>query len=137
MTPAGVAVLWWGVMCAVAACGGQPGADDLWARPAHSGVQDAHATLDGAGGGATLQGDGIVVFKPRLALSLHLETSAGALPGELDLLEVDGVTYQRGRWDQKWARSDGPGPDPTDGGASHPRLLGQEMVGSDRAWHLQ
>jgi hypothetical protein len=124
-------------MCSAAACVGQPSADDLWGRPGQSGAQDAHATLMGTGGGVAFQGDGIVVFKPRTALSLHLQTRAGALPGELDLLQVDGLTYQRTTSDQKWARSDSPAPDPTGVGASDPQMVGQETIGNDRAWHLR
>ena len=132
----GAAVLSWGVLSA-AACGGQSGAGDLWGMPGRSGAQDAHATIAAVGGGAAFQGDGTIVFKPRPAMSLRLQTRLGGLPGQLDVLEVDGVTYQRPAEDQKWARSAVPVPDPMWGGASDPSLVGEETVAGARAWHLR
>jgi len=127
-------------MCAAAAgCSVQPSATDLWGRPLQSAARNAHATVTAAGrvGGEALQGDGTVVFKPRTAMSLHLRTRLGVLPGVLDVLEVGGVTYQRAAADQKWQRSSTPPPDPTWDGASDPRLLGEDTLVGDPAWHLK
>jgi hypothetical protein len=126
-------------MSAAIGCGLQPTASDLWGRPLESGARNAHATITGVGGanGEALQGDGIVVFKPRTAMSLRLRTRLGSLPGELDVLEADGVTYQRAGADLKWQRSAAPAPDPTWDGATDPSLLGQDTVRGDRAWHLK
>jgi uncharacterized protein DUF4352 len=124
------------VLCASAACSGPLSAGDLWDRPAESSVRNAHATIAGSGDGVTFRGDGLVVFRPRLALSLHLQTLTGT-PAELDVLEVGGATYQRAATDQKWARSSTSPPDPTWENATDPRLIGQDSIGGDRAWHLR
>ncbi len=136
VAPVGAVVVSLGVISAAAGCG-QPSASDLWAQPTQSGARSAHATVAavGSGGAVAFQGDGTVVFKPRPALSIRLRARLG--PGELDVLEVDGVTYQRSAADQKWARSPAPPPDPTWKRATDPRLLGQETVHGDRAWHLR
>ena len=132
----GALVLLLGVL---AACGVEPAASDLWGRPADSGVRSAHATITalGAGDGSSFAGDGVVVFKPRLAMSLRLATSLGVMAGELDVLQVDGVTYQRAGRDQKWARSATTAPDPTWARATDPHLVGRENVGGQDAWHLR
>lgn len=135
MAPVGAAVLLLGVVGATG-CSGQPSAGDLWGQPDRSAVHDAHATLVATGSGATFQGDGTIVFKPRTAMSLRLRTGTGPLAGQMDVLEVNGVTYQRADADQKWARSPVPVPDPTWAAASDQRLVGQETVAGDRAWHL-
>jgi hypothetical protein len=135
----GAAVLSWGVVCAAVGCGLQPSASDLWGRPLDSGVRNAHAivTASGGAGGEKLQGDGTVIFKPRTAMSLRLQTRLGMVGGELDVLEVAGVTYQRAAADQKWQRSSAPAPDPSWDAATDPRLLGDDAVGGQAAWHLR
>jgi hypothetical protein len=132
------AILGFGVLSA-AGCGAQPSAGDLWGRPAQSGARSAHAivTAVGGGGGGSFQGDGTVVFKPRLAMSLHLQTRLGPMPGELDLLESGGVTYQRTAAGQRWTRSSGAAPDPMGTGATDPRLVGEDTVRGAPAWHLR
>jgi Domain of unknown function (DUF4352) len=132
------AILSWGVVSAAVGCGLQPSPSDLWGRPLESAARNAHAIITGAGGtsGEALQGDGTVVFKPRTAMSLHMRTRLGSLPGVLDVIEVDGVTYQRAGAGQKWQRSSAPAPDPTWDRATDPRLLGQDTVRGDAAWHL-
>jgi hypothetical protein len=106
--------------------------------PLQSAARNAHAiiTAVGRGDGAALQGQGTVVFKPHTAMSLQLRTRLGPLPGELDVLEVGGVTYQRAGADQKWQRSAAPAPDPTWEGATDPRLLGEDTLDGTSAWHL-
>ena len=138
VAPVGAAILSLGVVGAAVGCGLQPSASDLWGRPFQSAARNAHAVITGMGGtsGEALQGDGTVVFKPRTAMSLHMRTQLGSLPGVLDVIEVDGVTYQRAGAGQKWQRSSAPAPDPTWDGATGPRLLGEEMVRGDAAWHL-
>jgi hypothetical protein len=125
-------------MSAAVGCGLQPSASDLWGKPLQSAARNAHATVSatGRGSGTALQGQGTVVFKPRTAMSIQLRTRLGPLPGELDVLEVGGATYQRAGADQKWQRSPAPPPDPTWEGATDPRLLGEDTVNGDRAWHL-
>lgn len=139
VAPVGAAVLSLGVVSAAAGCGLQPSASDLWGRPLQSAVRSAHATVTASGGvsGEALQGDGTVVFKPRTAMSLRLQTRLGMVPGELDVLEVGGVTYRRAAVDQKWQRSSTPAPDPTWDGTADPRLLGDATVGGQAAWHLR
>jgi len=139
VAPVGAAVLSWGVVSAAVGCGLQPSASDLWGRPLESGVRNAHATVTASGraSGERLQGDGTVIFKPRTAMSLRLRTRLGMVGGELDVLEVAGVTYQRGAADQKWQRSSAPAPDPTWDGATDPRLLGDATLSGQPAWHLK
>jgi hypothetical protein len=139
IAPVGAAILSMGVLSAAVGCGLQPSASDLWGRPLDSGVRNAHAMVTASGGasGGKLQGDGTVIFKPRTAMSLRLQTRLGMVPGELDVLEVGGVTYQRAAADQKWQRSPAPAPDPTWDGATDPRLLGDDTVGGQAAWHLR
>lgn len=139
VAPVGAAVLSWGVVGAAVGCSLQPSPSELWGRPLQSSARNAHATITATSGasGTALQGDGVVVFKPRTAMSFRLRTRPGASPGELDVLEVDGITYQRGATDQKWQHSSAPAPDPTWTGGTNPRLLGEATVGGDRAWHLQ
>jgi Domain of unknown function (DUF4352) len=133
----GAALLSWALLSAAAGCVGQSGAGDLWGRPDRSGAHDAHATIATSGGGAHFRGDGTIVFKPRPAMSLRLQTQLGALPGQLDVLEVDGVTYQRPAGDRKWARGAIPVPDPSWSRASDPSLVAEETVAGTRAWHLR
>ena len=135
VVPVGAAaVLSLGVLSA-AACG-DPGAADLWGQPDRSGAHDAHATLVATGADAGFQGDGTIVFKPRTAMSLRLRTRNGPLSGQLDVVEVNGVTYQRPTASQKWARSAVPVPDPSWNGVGDQRVVGQDTIGRDRAWHL-
>ncbi len=138
VAPVGASVVSWSVLSAALACGGQPSAVDLWALPGGSRVHDAHATITALGTAArvVLQGDGIVVFKPRTAMSLRLQSPPGAMPGELDVLEAGGVTYERTAAGKRWARSARPAPDPTGARATTPTLLGQETLVGGRAWHL-
>jgi Domain of unknown function (DUF4352) len=138
VAPVGAAVLSLGVVSAAAGCGFQPSASDLWGRPLQSVARNAHATIIAAGSGnrEALRGEGTVVFKPRMAMSLQLLTRLGPFPGELDVLEVGGVTYQRAGAGQKWQHSSAPAPDPTWEGATNPHLLGEDLVNGDRAWHL-
>jgi hypothetical protein len=139
VAPVGATVLLLGVVSAAVGCGLPPSASDLWGRPLQSGVRNAHATVTASGGasGEKLQGDGTVVFKPRTAMSLRLRTRLGMVGGELDVLEVGGVTYQRAAADQKWQRSSAPALDPTWDGATDPRLLGDDTVRGQAAWHLK
>ncbi len=127
------------VLCAGAgaACSGPLNSGDLWDRPAHSNVRNAHATITGLGNGVTFRGDGLVVFRPRMAMSVHLQTQSGAMPAELDVLEVGGATYQRAGGDEKWTRSPTAAPDPTWENATDPRLVGQDRMGGDQSWHLR
>jgi hypothetical protein len=137
IVPAAVLCAGAGAACAGPLSAGPRSAGDLWDRPAESNVRNAHATVAGSGDGMTFQGDGLVVFRPRMALSLHLQTLTGTLPAELDVLEVGGATYQRAATDQKWVRSSTSPPDPTWENATDPRLIGQDRIGGDPAWHLR
>lgn len=139
--PVGAAFMSFGVLSVGVACSGQPGAAELWAMPGQSSARDAHVTITASGastgGRVALQGDGTVVFKPRPAMHLQLQSGAGALPVQLDVLEVDGITYQRGTVEQRWARSSTPAPDPTWSRATAPRLVDQVSMAGTNAWHLQ
>jgi hypothetical protein len=125
------------LLCTGAACSGPVSPGDLWDRPAQSDVRDAHATITGAGNGLTFKGEGLVVFRPRTAMSLHLQTQSGALPAQLDVLQVGGATYQRAGADEKWARSTTSPPDPGWQNVTDPRLMGQDRLAGVPAWHLR
>lgn len=127
-----------GALTALPACAGSPpSAADLWAGPARSNVRDAHVAVVVDGGDATSTGSGLVVFRPRLAVSLHLESTSGGLPVGLEVLQVAGTTYQRSRSNQRWSRSTKAPPDPSWDDAGDPRLLGEERVQGSPAWHLR
>jgi|SRR2546421_253230 len=119
------------------ACSSPLGDDDLWNRPARSDVRDAHAIVSGSGNGVSFAGEGIVVFRPQRALSLHLQTRSGAAPAQLDVLQVAGATYQRAGRDEKWTRTTTAPPDPTWGDATDPQLVGQEQLAGEAVWHLR
>jgi hypothetical protein len=119
------------------ACSSPWDGGDLWNRPAQSGVRDAHAVVTGTSDGATFAGEGVVVFRPRLALSLHLQTRSAGVPAELHVLQVGGATYQRAGADERWTRTVASPPDPTWSNATDPQLVGQERLAGDVAWHLR
>lgn len=78
----------WGVaavtLLSLVACGANPfsppTAADILAKPAASNMKDAHVVVEGTGGGAVFKGGGVMVFKPKFAVDLHLTTSIGASP---------------------------------------------------------
>jgi hypothetical protein len=117
------------------ACGGPPTARDILDKPARAAVRDAHASIVGTSNGVTYRGDGLVVFTPRVEMSLHLQAQLGALPAALDILQVDGVTYQRVGMDQ-WTRSTASPPNPTWSDAADVRLVGEEQLAGNSVWHV-
>ena len=119
------------------ACSAPVGAGGLWDRPEQSDVRDAHATITGSGNGVSFVGEGLVIFRPRAALSLHLQTRSGTVPAALDVVQVAGTTYQRADADEKWTRTATPPPDPTWSNVTDPRLVGEERLAGDPAWHLR
>jgi len=134
---AACSVLVGGLMALPACAGSRPSAADLWAWPARSTVQDAHLAVVVQGGDATSMGSGLVVFRPRLAVSLHLESTADGLPVALEVLQVAGRTYQRSGSDQRWSPSATAPPDPSWEDAADPRLVRQERMEGLPAWHLR
>lgn len=123
--------------CLLGACGGgQPTAQEIFAMPAHADLRDAHVTVQGSENGVAFRGDGVVTFRPKAAMSLRLQTQLGALPAQVDVIQVDGATYQRVGSD-KWTKSSGTAPNPSWQGATKPQLTAVESLGSGRAWHLK
>ncbi len=70
-------------------------------------------------------------------MSLHLQTEAGALPAQVEVLEVGGAAYMRAAAGQRWTRSATPPPDPTWRSGADPQLVGQDRVDGVRTWHLR
>ena len=118
------------------ACGGPPTPNDILAMPSRSDLTDAHFTVQGTENGVTYRGDGVVILKPRGALSLHLQTQLAALPAELDVIQTAGATYQRVGSD-KWTKSSGPVASPSWQGATDPQVAAVESLGGAKAWHLR
>jgi hypothetical protein len=99
-------------------------------------MKDAHASVDATGGGFTFKGDGIVVFKPKVAMHLHLSTSLGAIPVVFEMLELDGKTYTK-VGSEKWTESSSNSPpNPTATDATDLKIAGEETIGSDKSWHV-
>lgn len=124
---------------AIAACGGNPlgppTAADILAKPASSNMKDAHVVVEGTGSGATFKGDGVMVFKPKFAIDLHLSTSIGAIPVVIETISVDGTTYTRignGKFSSEPAKDTS---NPT-AKATDLKIAGEEKLGSDKAWHM-
>jgi uncharacterized protein DUF4352 len=141
-----------GVACAcallAAACGlpanigGPPSAQDILSRPAGSDLRDAHFTISGTPGeglaGVQVQGDGDVVFRPRLAYHLAVTTSLGAVTTAGEILSVAGSSYQRtggGRW-QPGPAAIVPAALAAWSGATGGRYVGEEVVDGSRCWHV-
>jgi Domain of unknown function (DUF4352) len=118
------------------ACGGPPTPSDILAMPGRSDLTDAHFTVQGTENGVPVRGDGVVIVKPKRAMSLHLQTQLGALPAELDVIQADGVTYQRLGLD-KWTKRTGSVPTPSWQDATDPRVAAVESLGGAKAWHIR
>jgi hypothetical protein len=99
-------------------------------------MKDAHASIDATGGGFTFKGDGVVVFKPKVAMHLHLSTSLGAIPVVLEMLEVDGKSYTKVGSDKWTESSSSSAPNPTATDATDLKIAGEETIGSDKSWHV-
>jgi len=122
--------------------GGPPSAQDILGRPAGADLQDAHLTVSGTPGeglaNVQLEGDGDVVFRPRLAYHLAVTTSVGAVTMAGEVLSVDGATYQRsegGRW-QPGPATIVPAAFSAWSGATDGRYVGEETPAGDRCWHV-
>ena len=123
--------------CLLGACGGgQPTPQEILGMPARADLTDAHMLVQGTENGVAFRGDGVVIFKPKAAMSLHLQTQLGALPAQVDVIQADGATFQRVGSD-KWTRSAGTAPNPSWQGATSPQLAAVDSVGGARAWHLR
>jgi predicted small lipoprotein YifL len=118
---------------------GPPAAKDIAAKPGQSSERDGHFTVTGtlANGSSRFPttGDGVMVLKPKLALQLNLQVDSGTFLGRIgaDFIDVDGKQYSRiGAED--WNISDDPA---TSNGSKTYSYVGEEQVGSDKAWHIK
>lgn len=101
-----------GVLVLMAACTapviGTPTAQEIAAKPAHSGLKDAHFTITGhvVSGAADVQvkGEGLMVFKPASASRMVLTAALGVLPFSIELISVGGNDYQR-VGNAKWTKT--------------------------------
>jgi hypothetical protein len=100
-------------------------------------MKDAHARVDSAGGGNTFAGEGVVVFKPKVAIYLSLSlTSPSALPWIIETLDIDGKSYER-VGGEKWTVSATKGaPNPMATDSTDLKIAGEDAIGSDKSWHL-
>jgi hypothetical protein len=133
----------WGVaavtLLSLVACGvnpfSPPTAADILAKPAASNMKDAHVVVEGTGGGAVFKGDGVMVFKPKFTVDLHLTTSIGAIPVVIETISVDGTTYTKLGSQKFTTATAGSTSDPT-AKATDLKIAGEETIGSDKAWHI-
>ena len=122
---------------------GTPTAQEIAAKPARSGVRDAHFTMTGqmvsGAGDVQVKGEGLMVFKPASALRMVLTASLGVLPFSVELISVGGNDYER-IGNAKWTRAASKAK-PASGGswatAKDLKLIGEESLSLGKAWHLK
>lgn len=98
-------------------------------------MKDAHVIVDETGSGAGIKGDGVMVFKPKFAIDLRLTTSIGAIPIVIEVISVEGTTYTKVGGNKFTAESAKDTSNPT-AKSTDLKLVGEETVGSDKAWHI-
>jgi Domain of unknown function (DUF4352) len=106
---------------------------EILAKPAKSGLRDVKVTLATHGTNRlSLGGMGVIAFRPKLAS--HVIFTGGL--GE-ERIEVDGKTYTRGSLG-KWTVSPSTGQVQYGSWADgkDPKLVGEETVHGDKAWHV-
>jgi hypothetical protein len=136
-----------GLLVLLAACTapiiGTPTAQDIAAKPAHSGLKDAHFTITGhiVSGAADVQikGEGLMVFKPASASRMALTGALGVLPFSIELISVGGNDYQR-VGNAKWTKTTSnvkPASGDSWATAKDLKLIGEENLSQGKAWHLK
>jgi hypothetical protein len=137
-----------GVLVLASACGafglGTPTPSEILAKPAKSDLKDAHYTLTAhytsVGTGVDVKGDGLMVLKPKSALTMNFTGSVGTITVALQLISVDGQYYQR-IGSAKWTKSTTTGNLPSMASswaqATDAKLVGEEDLGQGKAWHVK
>ncbi len=131
--------------CLLAACGaptlGTPSAKDVLAKPQQSNLKDAHFMVTGkiTDNGLTLNlgGDGLLLYKPKLAGRFTFQTNVGGQQVTIAEISVDGMNYGMTPASAKWsAQKSTSGIDPSAfNGASDLKYLGEQTLSQGKVWH--
>lgn len=139
-----------GIAAITAACGSigapakPPSAQEVLAKPMHSGLKDAHFLVSGkiASQGITVDitGDGQLVYGSSAAGRFKFQTSMAGQQVSFEQISTKGTDYTlttpgNGKWTAK-ASSNGIGPD-SFVGASGFRYVGEETLPQGKAWHAR
>jgi hypothetical protein len=129
----------------LAACGaptlGTPSAKDVLAKPQQSNLKDAHFMVTGkiTDNGLTLSlgGDGLLLYKPKLAGRFTFQTNVGGQQVTIAEISVDGMNYGMTPASTKWsAQKSTSGIDPSAfNGATDLKYLGEETLSQGKVWH--
>jgi hypothetical protein len=129
----------------LAGCGaptlGTPSAKDVLAKPQQSNLKDAHFMVTGkiTDNGLTLSlgGDGLLLYKPKLAGRFTFQTDVGGQQVTIAEISVDGMNYGMTPASTKWSAQKGTsGIDPSAfAGATDMKYLGEETLSQGKVWH--
>jgi len=134
------------VLVLSSACGlpfGTPTANEILGKPAKSDLKDAHYTLTAhysvGATGADVRGEGLMVLKPKSALTMKLAGSLGTIPFSVELISVDGQFYQRigtAKW-TKTTAANKPTLADSWSQAKDAKLVGEQDLPQGKAWHVK
>jgi len=117
-----------------------PTPSQILAKPSQSDMKNGHFNLKGhlASGAfsADVTGDGLLVFRPKYAVSFNLRGSVGQLPFALQEITMDDKSYTR-IGSQKWTEQDSQSqPGNIGSGTQNAKLVGEESLSQGKAWHV-
>lgn len=128
----------------LAACGtptlGAPSAKEVLAKPQQSNLKDAHFKVTGKiiDNGLTLDlgGDGLLLYKPKLAGRFSFQTNVGGQTVTIAEISVDGMNYGMTPASGKWtAEKSTSGIDPSAfSGVTDLKYLGEETLSQGKVW---
>ena len=128
-----------GTAIVLGACGGPPTAKEILAKPANSGLKDAHIKISGhiTSGALSmdLTGDGVILLKPKSASDIRVQGNLGSIPIAIEALSIDGKDYQR-TGAEKWTVSEGKS-SVAWSDAKDASLVGEESLPEGKAWHVK
>jgi hypothetical protein len=119
-----------------------PSAKEVLAKPQLSNLKNAHFNVTGkiTNNGVTVQlvGDGLLVYKPRLAGRFKFQTAVGGQTLTIEEISLDGTNYGLTPASTKWVASQsGSGIDPNAfAGASAQKYVGEQSLPQGTAWHV-
>jgi hypothetical protein len=117
-----------------------PTPSEILAKPGQSTMNDGHFKITGhvTSGAYTIDvtGDGVMVLKPKYALSMHFQGSLGQIPFAVQEIEINGTSYSRVGSD-KWTEAEAKGEVGNTSGATGTRLAGDESLAVGKSWHLR
>jgi len=109
-------------------------------KPGQSDMKDGHFNLKGrftsGAFAADVTGDGIMILKPKYAVSLKLQGSIGAIPFAVDEVVVDNYTYSR-VGSQKWTQQQANSQPGNVESAKNPKLIGEDILAVGKTWQVQ